>query len=54
MLALLNYDLVKQADDFQVFNDVRVLRGDEHEEELFHRKIHVSDALRLNMRALFS
>lgn len=52
LLALLNHNLVEEADDLQVLNDVGVLSGYKHQEKLFHWKIHVSDALSLNVCAL--
>ena len=52
-LALADDDLLHLSDDFDIFNNVRVLSGDENEEEPLHWLIHVSDVVRLDKGALF-
>uniref|UniRef100_A0A7S3CII1 NAD-specific glutamate dehydrogenase n=1 Tax=Strombidium rassoulzadegani TaxID=1082188 RepID=A0A7S3CII1_9SPIT len=53
-LALRHDDLLHEADDLDVLNDVGALGGDEHEEQLLHGLVDVADLLRLNEVALLA
>ena len=52
--ALLVDNLVELSHYFKIFNNIRVFVGDENKVHPFDREVHVSNAVRLNVRALFA
>ena len=54
LVTLLHYDCVQLAKHFKVLDDVRILVGNQYEEQLFHWHVYISDCVSFDMSALLA